>query len=542
MAINSSLARPRRPAPQTTKSQRMVVPARGMDGRVNLGQATPDVAIYQYNILSSEYGMRVRSGFQEHCINLVSVTATGVKTIIPYESSDTAQNRLFAVTNEGIWDCTEYDTPVLVFPFSITTDSSGIGNYIQYITDANESILFYADEENGLHTYAEATGLWTVTGGITGADATKVRFIMNHKQRIWLIEKDSGDAWYLPLSSIAGLAVKFQFGQQFKHGGSLAGLYNWTVDGGIGVDDYLVAISSSGDVLPYQGADPEATNDWQNRGVYYVGEVAKKRQCAASLGGDLAILSTFGVTSLASLLSGEVVQDMTARGSVGDRMAFVLQDDLRQYPIDSGWSIDFLPAKGDLIIKSPIQANDIYLQYVYDISNDSFGWWRGVPMISFEEWQNIIYIGTADNRVLAMNVDLDEVKITPVTQENGQRINFSALFAFSPLDASAAFKRGVAIRPDFMSTRKVEYQTRFAYDYEIVTFTNTLSGNITPAGRWDNGIWDQALWGSSELINRAKVVGGSGMGRTLAVAINGSGTSDTWLISYDVMWNSGGML
>ena len=543
MAIHSPSVQRRRPAPQTTKSIRQPAANGGMDSRVFIGQGDPNIAIYTYNLLASEFGMKVRSGYSEHCIALESVTSTGVKTILPFESlGDPIHSRLFAATNEGIWDVTTYDTPSLVYTFGATTGNAGIGVYTQYITDAEDSLLFYADEENGLLQYEQATGLWTVPAGITGVTVANVRFIMSHKQRLWLIEKDQADAWYLPLSSISGLAVKFQFGQQFKHGGILSGLYNWTVDGGIGVDDYLVAISSGGDVLPYQGADPEATDDWQIRGVYFVGQVASVQQCAIPVGGDLQILSTYGLVSLSALLTGSALTTSIQENAIGAKMTFLLQADLKTYPIDSGWSLQFLPAQGDMLINSPIRAGDVYLQYVYDLSNNSFGFWRGVPIVGVSEWQSTVYIGTADSRVLVMNADLDEVKITPVNAINGEEIAFSSLFAFLPYDASGAFKRGVSVRPDFMSKRNIAYETKFTYDYEILNFASTVSGQVTRAGRWDVGIWDSTVWGSNTLTSRAQVRGGSGVGRTMAVAINGSGTSDTWFMSYDVMWNNGGML
>lgn len=515
-----------------------------MDGRVGLGQGDPNVATYTYNLMASEYGMKVRNGYQEHCIDLVSVEGTGVKTILPFEATgDTADSRLFATTNEGIWDCSTYDIPSLVQAFGTTTGNAGVGTFIQYVTDAGDTLMFYADEENGLFTYDQGTDSWAVTAGITGVDTTKVRVVMVHKLRIWLVEKDSADAWYLGIGAISGAATKFQFGQQFKHGGVMAGLFNWTIDGGIGVDDYLVAVSSAGDVLPYQGSDPESTDDiWENRGVYYVGEVSRVQQCATTVGGDLYILSVFGLVPLAELLNGVAVEDVSRGNSIAAKMAFLLQNDLKTYGINTGWRIDFMPAQGDLIISSPIRANDVYLQYVFDLSNNSFGWWREVPINCFDEWQGILYFGTSDNTVQAMNVDLDQVKITPINEQNGVQINFSALFAFLPYDSAGGFKRGVAVRPDFMSTRKISYESKFTYDYEILNFTNTLSGATVPAGRWDNGLWDNAIWGTSSLTNKATVIGGAGIGRTMAVAINGASTSDNWLMSYDVMWDNGGLL
>jgi len=57
----------------------------GMDGRVGLADYNPNIAVYSYNLIADEYGMKVRDGYGEHCIglDLGTSTLTGVKTLIP---------------------------------------------------------------------------------------------------------------------------------------------------------------------------------------------------------------------------------------------------------------------------------------------------------------------------------------------------------------------------------------------------------------------------------------------------------------------------
>ena len=529
------------PANTTT----LPAPSAGMDGRITLAAGNPDIATYCYNILSDETGMKVRNGYGEHCIGLQNSIATGIKTLIPYDSPTVASTdqRLFAVSNEGIWDVTTFDTPVFKIAFPSTINDAGVGVYQHYVTDAAASLLFYADAENGLYTYTKATDTWAATTGITGIAAADIVFVSVHKQRIWFALRDSADAWYLPIGAIAGAATKFQFGNKFKRGGYLVGVYNWTIDGGEGIDDYLVGISSAGDVLPYKGSDPEAvTGDlWALKGAYYVGEVVGGTRCASEFGGDLHILSSQGVTPLTQLLQG--VDVSIAPDGIGVKTAFYLRPEIRQYRDNFGWSINYFPSISYVLISTPKRLNNTYIQYAYDKPMDTFGWWRGVPMLCSVEWRGQIYIGTEDDRVLIMNTDLDEVKITPVAgQTNGDPIDFSALFAFMPLDSGGMFKRGVSIRPDFISPNKMAYQTKFLYDYQIQTFSSTVTVNDEVAGRWDSGLWDTAIWGSSIATNRSRVVGGAGIGRRLAVAVQGTSTANTYLMSYDVLWNVGGMM
>jgi hypothetical protein len=50
------------------------------------------------------------------------------------------------------------------------------------------------------------------------------------------------------------------------------------------------------------------------------------------------------------------------------------------------------------------------------------------------------------------------------------------------------------------------------------------------------------MWSSDQALPYFETKGASGMGRAIAVGLNGSSYNDTFLASIDVMWNAGGML
>jgi len=549
MAIHSSIGASKRSSRATIEATTLPTPIRGMDGRRSLSEYDPSVCIYTYNILTTEYGMKVRSGYREYALNTDNGGATtGIKTLVPYEGvAGAADDKLFAVTNEGIWDVTtEGDTaPTLKVAFPDLTGAAGIGVYTHYIDGGGDNLLYYADGQNGLFAYDPAADTWAaITTEMTGVDPSKVKFIVAHKQRLWMIEEDSTIGWYLPIASKSGQAKEFNFGSQFKHGGLLVGLFNWTVDGGSGVDDFLVAISSSGDVLPYKGSDPEAASGdlWGIKGVYFIGAVAGSKRCASESGGDLYILSTYGITNMTDLLSG-VDTINSSHNVLGGRLGRLLRRDMEQYRLDDGWGIDFLPSEGMLIINTPKRVNGVYIQYAYDIATDSFGMWREVPMSAFTAWRSTVYLGTADNRVLAMDVGLDNVELTPpVDDQNGQDINFSLLFSYSNLGTPSRYKRAQMARPDFIASDTVQYKVKFKFDYDL---TELLSQDVRPnsdSGVWDTSDWDAVIWADDTLENVHNINGSFGYGRVMSIAVQGAAKSETWLLSVDIMWNNGGML
>ena len=544
MAIHSAKGAKRKPRPQVSKSITAPSPIGGIDGRVPLSADNPNVCLYSYNLVPSEFGVRVRDGYREWQVGVPTTDTEGIGTVIPFTANDGA-DKLFVATNEGIYDVTTAEgTPTLAVAFGDTSFGAGKGVYTQYLSSANEEYIFYADRVNGLFRYDATLGTWAIAAGITGVDVADVNFIVSHKLRLWFCVKDSSIAYYLPIDSIAGLAESFNFGSTFKHGGALVGVYSWTVDGGEGVDDYIVAISKAGDVIPFRGSDPTQT-DWSTVGTYYVGRLAQGNLAASQYGGNLTILSSFGLTQLSDLLRGvdPRVSD-TRNDSIGNKIASILRTDMRQYGESEGWGVAYIPQDGAVIVTTPKRTGNVCLQYVYNISVQGWGFWREVPISALDSWKGVTYFGTADGRVCAMDAIKDNIQITPPVgnEFNGLDINFSILTAYSTLGAPSVFKQGQLIRPDFLVKGSIDFQSKFMYDYDSLESNFAGLGQPSPEGIWDTGLWDTAVWTGSTLEDRNSVSGGAGIGRFVAVAIQGTAPSDTILASIDISWTTGGIL
>ena len=246
-----------RPQPNQSIPASEVAPIMGMDGTIPLHRMREGTAVYLYNLLPTEYGVRTPPGYRTWAQGLAG---GDVRSLMPFNSQvfGGAESRLFAATPAGIYNVTAQgtDTPTAVVTFTDTTQDAGFCTFLHHTDPAGAQVLLIADARNGIYEYNPVGAVWTkYTTQMTGVDPTKVAFMMNHKGRIWMIERDSSDAWYLPVGQRAGAATKFQFGSKMKHGGYLVGLYSWSVDGGDGIDDYLLAVSKAGDLLAYRGSD-----------------------------------------------------------------------------------------------------------------------------------------------------------------------------------------------------------------------------------------------------------------------------------------------
>lgn len=134
---------------------------------------------------------------------------------------------------------------------------------------------------------------------ITGVDTANLSDVWAHNRRLWFIEENSLNAWYLPIDSIGGTAVKFPLSGVFKLGGVLLFGSTYSSDSGAGLDDRLVFVTSEGEVAVY--AVSADLSQGQLEGVYFIGRPLSKR-ARYHVGGDLVTLTTFGAVSLATAI------------------------------------------------------------------------------------------------------------------------------------------------------------------------------------------------------------------------------------------------
>lgn len=515
-------------------------PISGIDGRLNLASNTVENAVYAYNLVPSEYGLRSRFGYREWATNIETAPSagSGVRSLVPYTgTSGVFSDKLFAVTNEGIWDVSDAtDTPVLELAFGDTTGDAGWGNYAHYTTAAGTETVFYADEVNGLQQYTPSTDTWAAAAGITGVDVADVVFVVVHKQRIWLVERSTPAAWYLPIASVSGAATKFSFGSKFRHGGDLVGLYNWSIDGGDGVDDYLVAVGRGGDILPYRGEDPSAVATWTGVGTFFVGQLPVGRRCATEDGGDLRLLCEAGLVTLSDLLRGTALTPESEQ--VDLKIARFIREDMKTYSQERGWEIRLNPGEGSILVGSPVRSNGVYLQYTYNRAVRGWGQWRGVPAQVFEPWAGAMMAGTPDGRVVRMDVTTDNVLYdgTP-----GTAVAFSFLQNYGDGGAPGRFKFPKFMRPNFLGLQPVTVTTRYLYDYDINTLLRApIAPDTETTDVWDTALWDDGIWQSSDVTSQTVTRGAWGQGRAVAIAVRGECRTRTTLVSTDIMWSVGG--
>lgn len=554
-------ARRRLPQRSSIIGVRIPAPVGGLNTVDDGDSMPPTDASLCYNLVGAEYGMRARLGTREWATGL----GAAVRHTICYTGGrgDAVQDRIFAVTKNGIYDCTTKGTTA---PTQMVGGGSGVGwastvnagfgvSHTVVRASDGQHYCFYADEDNGLYLYDPTgnvgAGAWSKVTNvqITGVDPANVVFVTVWKHRVWLVERNTANAWYLDLDSIYGAATKFTFAGKFRSGGHLVGLWNWTYDGGAGLDDALVAVSAGGDVAIYQGQDPSIYGGFQLRGVWSVGGVPAGRGIASSFGGDLALVSSTGVVPMSRLVTGALLLDSTQYATHKISNAFNL--DALTAGTNLGWSVHIQPQDNVLLVSVPSQGTDAQ-QSLYAMSLVSKGWtkYRDIPYASGGSLRSRFFVGTTDGRILLNDGYVDGVSLTDASF--ARPVQFAVTTAFKTMGAPTQ-KQIRLIRPLVISQGTTDYVAAARYDFDLTELNDVTIANpggsvwagtddVVPVWQDDGATQVGGAQWVGDYVSKAKVFAGRGIGSAFAVTLKGAATARTVLTGFDVTLVQGGFL
>lgn len=187
----------------------------------------------------------------------------------------------------------------------------------------------------------------------------------NYKQRLYAIEGLTTKYWYLPgIGDISGAMSSEDIGDYFKLFGTLLFGTSWSNNSGLTNEEYMVLVTTEGEVFVYSGDYPGADN-WQLVTRVQI-PLPLGNQSYIHTGQDILIVTALGVISLSAVISTR-------------------SDDQRYYNISSKLgqsfgSVDIRP------IKDPL-APFIYFaaatsDYIYCLNYERGAWSRILTGVS----------------------------------------------------------------------------------------------------------------------------------------------------------------
>jgi hypothetical protein len=420
---------------------------------------------------------------------------------------------------------------VVIISGCVPTAYNGTYNIIK-ISDTQFSYIMASAPVSGattVGTYATYQGSYTINYAITGINSNKFIHVNLFKNRLYFTEEGSMRVWYLPVNSIAGEAQPLDFGGIARNGGYIQGMATWTIDAGQGADDYAVFVTNMGEVIVYNGTDPESAETWALKGVWQLGFVFARR-CFYKFSGDILLLTQDGLVPLASALQSS---RLDPRVNLTDKIYYAISQAATLYGINFGWQIAYYASQNMLIINVPINAG--IQQYVMNTISKAWASFTGFNSQCWELSNDQMYFG-ADGYV---------GHFWNAYSDNGSNINAEVQQAYSYFDARGQLKRFTMIRPIFQTDNGIPgVLAGINVDFDTQNNLGTVSFNAQNAaiGSWDNAIWDESQWGGALSITKSwQGVTGIGYSGGVAMRIASQGIDVHWA-STDYVMERGGIL
>lgn len=499
-------------------------PVGGWNARDALANMDPLDAVVLENMFPGVASVDLRGG----CMTWASGMSGAVETLMAFAGAST--NKLFAIDSLGksIYDVTfqgPVGAPVVTGLSNARWEHANIstpGGHFMYAVNGVDKPLLY----NGV------ANTWTPIDGvsvppITGVTTTNLSNVLLFKNRLWFIEKDTLKAWYLPTLSIGGTAQVLDMSAIATEGGVLVDMIAWTIDGGSGLDDQLVFITSKGEVIVWRGTDPSSAATWTEVGVWSVGAPVGGRGML-KFGGDALVLTLAGLFPMAQALQSS---RLDPRVALTDKIQGAMSSATATYASNFGWQILHFPKENALWVNVPISPTQ-QQQFVMNTITGAWCNFTNWPANCWELFNNEPYYGDSVGKVHHA-WDLSYIDHT------NENINAFATQAFNYFDQRGVIKQFTRARPNIITTGNPAIQIGMAVDFDLAETVTPISYAPMTFGIWDLSLWDAALWGQS-LTLQSNWQGVAGIGYCGGVQLQtaSKGLQIKWA-STDVVFQAG---
>jgi hypothetical protein len=474
-------------------------------------------------------GIRVRGGSDRHAI--IGLSSAAVTALFSYVNGN--NRTLFASNAMGIYDVTtptyaddqfivdddgsflvNDDGDFLILPGTPAVEVTATGgdwSVVQFATAGGT----YLRLVNGIDTPLVYDGAaFSTSPAITVATPETLSNVWSYKNRLFFVQKDTLDAWYLPVDSIGGAAVKFPLGAVFALGGSLLFGASWSLDSGAGLSEQCAFFTTEGEVAVYQGANPSDADDWKKVGVYRIGKPRGPKAWFRA-GGDIVVATDIGLVPL----SQAVQRDFAALSPAA--VSYPIEEEWNTAVRDRttlNWQCAVWPTKQMVAVALPTEAGQRKQMFVANARTGAWANYTGWGATCLEVFGTRMFFGTDDGRVI-------EAEVTGADQLATYTATVVPLF--DPLKAPASIKTGLQARAVFRSTTPITAKLSLQKDYSIILPAAPDDTSVAGGSLWGTALWGTSRWGdAAELSTRNdwRSVPGSGYALSVATQIT-SGAS-----------------
>ncbi len=522
----SSLQRVQKTRPEAARQElhefTFPAPTGGWNARDPLLGMKPNDAIVLDNYFPSTADVMLRGGHSSYATGLGSFD----ETMMPY--SKTTTNKLFAIAGTSIFDVSAAGA---VGAAAVTGLTNARWQHVNFTTSGG-AYLVLVNGTDSLYEYDGTT--WTAITGvstpaITGIATTALANVFVFKKRLFFIEKDKLKLWSLAVDSISGAASAFDISAQFKKGGYLVAGGSLTRDGGDGMDDLFVVVTSNGEVAIYQGTDPGV--DFLLIGRYDIGAPIGRR-CLTKFGSDLIVLTLDGAIALSKILTLDASQqaDFAVTGKIRNAFSTAAV----AFKSNFGWEIFSYPGGSRLMFNVPLIARTIQHQYTQNVITGAWCRFTGMNAGCWALYNERAYFG-GNNGVVYLS---DEGYL-----DNNGAITGQVQTAFNYLDKTFHTKHVKLTRFNFITDPALTYDAKIVVDFNAgyAALSTGVFNSTSGSSRWDVATWDIDPWETAAPLAKWRSLEGIGSIVSVALFTNTLNVG-VKLNSIDLMYTRGGAI
>lgn len=492
---------------QTVKAIDWVAPTKGWRTDVPLAELPPDAAAQLTNWFPETSFVRARNGS-----NTWATTLTGtVGTLSPYSG---ATNKLFAWTASALYEVTSAGAGSAVGGVTTTNNHWSTPQF----TNAGGKWLVCC---NGTDTPKLYDGTnWTNFAGTGGPTLTTLSVCAVYRSRLWFLQKNTTTLWYMGTDAVSGaFGGSVNVGNVMKYGGTLIAMNSWTAQVQSGVLQFLVLMSSEGELIVYQGSNPADSTNWSLLGTFKLGFPLGLDRCLFQVGADLAVMTVDGIVPISQAI--QLSPAAADQASLTKNIAPTWLSTTRTIgAAQVGWELCVHPSARMAIINIPDPASGTY-QYVMNTETMAWCNFTGWAATCWASWEGNLYFGTASGTVVQADAG---------SADNSIPIDCLSVGGWTRLSDGLAPKMTTTIGVDAILDQNAAIYAGVSFDYVATRpkqLTSSSSGATVPI--WDTALWDTALWTGPAPKRLIANAGGEGVvfAPTVRALISGSSSSLT---------------
>ncbi|NDF49381.1 MAG: hypothetical protein EB116_04730 [Betaproteobacteria bacterium] len=470
-------------------AQLTVIPAPtgGLNYRDPIAAMSPQDALVLTNMIPRQQGVELRKGWRAYA-NAVTVSgvAQAAESVFGYTAPNSANNKVFMATNGKIYDVTAGGTPTVAVASTGSTDNEW---WTTQFSTAADTFLLAVSPGAGYWTYSTTSG-WVNRTSTTSNMTTSVRTVAVWKRRVWFTFQNDSNVYYMGnVDAITGTVTSFPMGSILRNGGYVSALFNWTIDAGFSVDDFLVAIGTEGDVGVWEGTDPTSSTTFQLKGAWYVGPVPRHGSYFTPFGGDVMIVSELGLVPMSKLISGQYTQDQQI--GPASKIQSVFAPLVRKLLNQRYFDVFVVPSSEVLVIKLPADAGT-YRQFAMNVTTGAWCDFVGIPMRSASVIGGQLYFGTSDGLTCkGLFGDLDGVDSVGA---GGNYVEGDIQTSFQHFGTPAQLKKFSMARPIFIATAPPAMKLTVNTQFQSQSVPGSPYFFSEANGVWNTAVWNVSVW------------------------------------------------